>query len=268
MNDAKEYLVVLDTETSGLSPQNDWILQLSAIKVRKKDWKVMGTFNEYILPSFPDYVISQAAQETHHLTKEFISKHGKSLKTVGPAFLEFIKGCDVAGFNSNKFDILFLHKDFRVNGLEFPFEGIRHYDAYSIQVSLMPNRLSDLFYRYTGKTMEEANLEAHNALSDVKATAVVMKCQMEKFNLSWEDLDAMEENNILVPDGTIKKASKPDEPELIVMAVGKYKDRDIYDIMITDPDYLRWARDKLFSSYTLKLVREYCVRRQQSATKK
>lgn len=263
----KQFFVCLDVETTGLSKQYDWILQLSAVKVKKSDFNIVAEFNEYIKPA-GQYTISPAASEVNGLTEEFIQKNGKDLKTdVGPKFLEFISDCDLCGFNSNAFDMEFCQKDFAYSGLEFPFEGIIHYDVKWMQTKIQPNRLVDLFQRYTGKTMEESGLNAHDALSDVKATVKVMESQFKNFNLNWDDVDTWDENNILVPDGTVRKANKTGEPELIVFSHGKYKDQDVYNVMLTDPGYLRWCADKMFSSYTLKVVREYCKRQKSKAAK-
>lgn len=264
----KQFFVCLDVETTGLSKQYDWILQLSAVKVNKSTFEIVDTFNEYILPAGP-YTISPAAAEVNGLTEEFIKANGKSLKTdVGPRFLKFIEDCDLGGFNSNGFDMEFCHKDFAYSGLNFPFAGLIHYDVKWMQTRLRPNRLVDLFQRYTGQTMEEAGLQAHDALSDVKATVTVMKHQFEKFNLTWDDVDTWQENNILVPDGTVRRANKEDEPELIVFSQGKYRDQDVYNVMLTDPNYLKWCAEKMFSSYTLKVVREYCRRKQSESANK
>ena len=260
----KEFICCVDVETTGLSKQFDWIIQLSAVKFRKSDFKIVDEFDTYIKPA-GNYEISPAATEVNGLTKEFIEKTGKLLKDVGPDFLKFMDGCDLCGFNSNGFDMEFLQKDFAHSGIPFPFEGLIHYDVKWMQTRLQGNRLVDLFARYTGKTMEEAGLKAHDSLSDVKATVKVMECQFDTFDLKWEDVDTWQENNIFVPDGTVRKANKDDEPERVVFCQGKYKDQDVYTVMLMDPNYMKWAAEKLFSGYTLKVVRDYCMRQKKAA---
>lgn len=259
-------LVILDVETSGLSRQMDWILQLAAIKVDKKTFQVLDQFNEYINPEVP-YEISPAALETHGLTKEFISRQGKSLRQVGPAFLKFIEGSDIGGFNSNGFDIEFIYKDLSSVGLQLPVEGITFYDVRWMQAHLVPNTLEALYGRYVGRTMEEAGLGAHNAASDVEATRAVMEKQFEQFGLQWEEIDGWSENQLLVPDGTVRRANKDGEPERVVFSQGKYRDKDVYSVLQEDPGYLRWCRDKMFSAYTLQVVRDYCRRKEQESKK-
>lgn len=257
----KRTVVILDTETSGLSKQMDWILQLSAVKISKDNFEALDKFNEYIRPEVP-YEISPAAQETHGITKEFIEKHGKPMKEVGVRFLKFLEGSDIAGFNSNSFDIEFIYKDLAQAGLNLPFEGITFYDVRWMQTHLFPNKLSDLFERYCGHTMEEHGLTAHDASADVEATRIVMQKQFENHNLVWEDIDTWQENQLLVPDGTVRMTRLNGIEESMVFCMGKYRDKDIYQVMKEDPSYLVWCRDKLFSRYTLNVVRDYCRNRE------
>lgn len=249
----KKHTVIYDIETTGLSPQHDWIVQLSALKFDKETFEVVGKWNHYINPS-GNWEMTPAAQEVHGLSKEFIEKNGKSLKVVGPSFLDFIDGCDLMTFNGNSFDVVFAYKDFAFNGLNFPIADIMHYDVRLIELKLHPNNLGAVFERYTGKTMEQAGLNAHDSMSDVMATFEVFKHQMEY--LDYETIDEWDENKVFTPDRTVRNAG--DGREYIVFNQGKYKDMDVYEVMKKDPGYLKWAADKMFSSYTLKIVREYC----------
>ena len=248
-------ITCLDVETSGLSAQYDWIIQLSAVKFDRETFEVIAEFNTYIKPA-GEYEIHPDAEAVHGLSKEFIEKNGKDLKEIAPAFLKFIEGSDIMGYNSNQFDILRIYKDFKYAGFEFPVEGIKFYDVLAMERKIHPMNLGSVFERYVGKTMEAAGYSAHDSLSDVKATLDVFKAQMEF--LDYETIDKWPENELFTPDGTVRNAAKTGEAMHIVFNQGKYKDRDVYDVMKSDPGYLRWAAEKMFSSYTLKLVRKYC----------
>lgn len=246
--------VIFDTETTGLSKQHDWIIQLSAVKFDKETYKELGRFNHYIKPA-GTYEIHPDAEATHGLSKEFIEREGKPMSEVGEEFLEFIEGCDLMGYNSNNFDAHFLYKDLAQAGLHLPMDR-QYYDVLGMERKIHPMNLGAVFARYTGKTMEDSGLSAHNAMSDVLATLEVFKHQMEF--LDYETIDEWQENQLLTPDGTVRNTAKQGDPALIVFSQGKYKDRDVYDVMNTDPSYMKWAAQNLFSSYTLNLVRDYC----------
>lgn len=256
-------IVFYDVETTGLSPQHDYIIQLSAVKFDPETWGELGRWNNYIKPSRA-YTIHPDAEVTHGLSKDFIEKNGKLLKDVGPSFIEFIKDCDLAGYNSNSFDVKFLYNDFALAGFEFPIEDVQFFDVMRMQQRLYPNKLSEVYKRYFGKTMEEAGLKAHDSMSDVIATGRVMQAQMDKHNLGWDEIRSWQENQLLTPDGTVRNAARHDEPMLLVFSQGKYKDVDVYKVMNEDVSYLKWASQNLFSPYTLKLVRKYCKTRKES----
>lgn len=258
-----KHVVVYDCETTGLSKQFDWIIQLSAIKFDKETFKVLGEFNSYIKP-LGKYEINPDAEAVHGLSKEFIEQNGKTLKEVGPDFLKFIEGCDLMGYNSNNFDALMCYKDFTHAGLNWPVENTQYYDVLRMEQKIHPMNLGSVFERYLGKTMEQHGYKAHDSLADVKATFDVFRCQMEY--LDWETIDEWQENHLLTPDGTVRNAANQDNPPKIVFAQGKYRDRDVYEVMKDDPSYLKWAAKMMFSSYTLNLVRQYC-RDKQSAEK-
>ena len=252
-------ITLLDVETTGLSKQYDWIIQLSAVKFNRDTFEVLGEFNRYIKPA-GKWEIHPDAEAIHGITKEFIETNGESIKIVGRDFLDFIDGCDIMGYNSNNFDILRIFKDFKYSGLNFPVEDIKFYDVLAMERKIHPMNLGSVFERYMGVTMEQFGLKAHDSLSDVKATLEVFKNQMQF--LDYETIDTWPENELFTPDGTVRNASKPDEPMLIVFNQGKYRDRDVYEVMKEDVGYMQWAAKNLFSSYTLKLVRDYCETRQ------
>lgn len=251
-----KYVIIYDTETTGLSRQNDWIIQLSALKVDKERMDVIETFNEFILPP-GKYEMSPGALETHHISPEFLAAHGRPMAEVGKEFIEFVGDSDLCGFNSNQFDVEFCYKDFAYAGLVFPFENRHHFDVRAIELRLRPNTLVALYERYVGKSMEESNLLAHNALGDAYATLAVLVRQMGQNQLTWDDLSTWDENNMVTPDGTIRRANGPGEPELLVFNVGKYRDKDIAWVIENDINYMKWAKDKLFSAYTTRAIYRY-----------
>lgn len=259
----KSYICITDIETTGLSAQFDWIIQLSAVKFDRETFKIVDKFNRYVIPR-GDWHIHPDATAVHGLTEEFIKSNGKSLKKIGPEYLDFIDGCDIMGYNSNQFDILRIYKDFTDSGLNFPIDGVQFYDVLGMERKIHPNDLGSVFGRYTGKTMEQAGLSAHDSLSDCMATLEVFKCQMELLDNDWDTINEWRENQLLTPDGTVRNVSPHGQQPLIVFNQGKYKDRDVYEVMKDDPGYMKWAAKNMFTSYTLNFVRKYCSERKRA----
>lgn len=249
-------IVIVDVETTGLSKQYDWIIQLSAVKFDRETFEMLAQYNTYVLPR-GEWHIHPDATAVHGLTEEFIKASGRPLKEVGPIFLDFIKDCDIMGYNSNSYDILMIYKDLNDSGMILPIEGVQFYDVLGMERKIHPNDLGSVFARYTGKTMEQVGYPAHNSLGDCMATLDVFKAQMELLDNDWETINEWQENQLLTPDGTVRNAAKQGDPMRIVFNQGKYRDRDVYDVANEDPNYMKWACDKMFSGYTARLCREY-----------
>ena len=255
-------IVALDTETTGLNPKEDYIIQLSGIKFNPETFEVLGERNWYIEP-IHKYEITPGAFEAHGITKEFLKEHGRSIKEVGPEFIKFMEGCDVLTYNGNSFDMKFIDKDLRLIGLEFNFEGRQFYDSFAMECKFNPRNLSTVYKNYTGLEMEGA----HDALNDVRATIEVFKGQQQKYNLIYEDLNAMEENQLISPEGSIRYAQPAEGEKIIVFAVGKYKDMEFMKIMKDDPGYIKWYMGNVASEYTKNILRKYYAKHRDELKK-
>lgn len=253
-------LIVFDLETTGLSKQTDRTVQLAAVKI-DRNFKILDKFKSYIIPS-GQWTMTPGAEVVHGLTREFIEENGKPLAEVAPDFLKFIEGCDYVTFNGNNFDVQILWLDFAREDLELPFEGRKFYDVCGMERVLNPNNLRACFERYTGQTMDAAGLEAHDALSDVLATVAVMRGQFEKYDLNWDKIDDWKENELLTPEGSIRDADGVDG-RILLFAFGKYKEKDVYEIMKSDPDYCRWWSQNVATPYTRNIVRKYVTERKE-----
>lgn len=252
-------IAIYDVETTGLDPKRDHIVQLSAVKLGKKNMmKIIDKFDAYVIPA-GEWNMSPAAQEVTGLSKEFILAHGRPTKEVLMEFNDWIADSDLGGYNSNRFDIKFLYNESQACGLGFDMKGRKFYDVLAMECRIHPRNLGAIYKNYTGKTMEDSGLDAHNSLSDTTATAVVMAHQMMQENLNWEDIDTWQENQIISPEGSIRNTSMEGHEPRLVMAFGKWKDQDIYE-MAQSPEgisYLSWAKENVFSIYTLQVIAEY-----------
>lgn len=246
-------IVFFDVETTGLDFDSDRVVQLSAVKATP-DLEEVDQFSAFICPS-GEWHMSPGALKLTNYTEEFIRAVGKPLRDIGPSFLKFIEGCDLAGYNSNGFDIRMLCTDLAREGLELSVHERVCYDVYAMERRIHPTNLGAVFQRYTGTTMTESGLDAHEALSDAKATLEVFRHQLRE-KRTLEEVAEWEENHPLSADGMIKRT-----PEgRIVPTIGKYKTRDVFEISMTDPRYLKWWAQNILSKESFGVVREYLIK--------
>jgi DNA polymerase III epsilon subunit-like protein len=249
------YIVAFDVETTGLSQTEDYVIQLSAIKFKKDTYEQVKTFDHYIRP-LRAYEIKPGAFEAHGLTKEFIEENGVLLSTVADEFIAMFDDADVLTFNGNRFDVNMLYKDLLAIGKDFPMEGKIFYDSYGIETRLNPRKLTNVYFNYTGRCLEDA----HNSLADVGATVEVFKRQLEVLkedNETGEPIEDWAENHLYSPEGSIRNAANAGEKERIVFNIGKYRDQEFMTVCKTDPGYISWFKDKVASPYTWRKLTAY-----------
>ena len=245
-------IVCFDVETTGLSQKEDFIIQLSMIKVNSQ-FEELDRRNWYIKPVHT-YEIKSTAIEKHGITKEFLDKNGVNLKDIGQEILDFMEGCDFLTYNGNSFDIGFLYKDLKIVGYELNMEGRICYDAFLLYKMMYPSTLEAVYKRCTGKDLDGA----HNALNDVIATIDVYKALREK-NIE------VDENafNIVSPENSIRKVVI-DDAESLVFSFGKYKDDEFMSVYYKDPQYIKWFLENIASEYTFNMLKKYCQERKKT----
>lgn len=228
----KRNIVAVDVETTGLSFTEDYIIQLAAVKF-DTDFNVIDEMHELVIP-IKDFTITEEAYNKHGFTKDCILTQGKSFRDVGPKFNEFIKDCDILTYNGKAFDIRMISKELLSIGINLDVNRV-FYDSYILDIKLNPRTLDAVYKRYTGNDMENA----HDALSDVKATIEVFKHQVSKFaeinSYSLDDIMKFEELQVVGFDGMIRR-----EGDLILFNKGKYRNTEFMEVTKKDPQYIKW----------------------------
>lgn len=240
-------LVLFDLETTGLDKEKDQIIQFSAVKIDFDTLNVVDTLNLKICPD-GDYQISIQAYLKHGIHPNDL-KDCPHLIDVADNIIEFIGDCDVITYNGTMFDIPFLINSLKKVGKHIDFMNRKCYDVYAEEKRRNGMHLGDVFKRYTGKTMEEAGYQAHDALGDSLATLDIFKEQLNTGGIAPESM--LCEDNIIVQSNFQGK-------EQPCFNVGKYKDLPLSYVASYDPSYLRWCVDKAsFLDSTKNLIRQY-----------
>lgn len=223
-------LVVFDVETTGTDKNKDQIVQFAAIKVDRNFNKLLDKLNLYIQP-VGNYTISLQAYIKHGITPEFL-KDKPYFSEVAQQIYDFFTDCDLLTFNGISFDNGFLATEFNRCGIEWSPMNYACYDAFAEERRRNGLHLEDVFTRYCGKTMAEAGLNAHDALSDVKATYAIFRHQQE--NLEYNPENIITDDNVL----TLEEFNGEIQP---VFTLGKYKGLPLSYVCKADKSYIQWA---------------------------
>ncbi|MEQ8703727.1 MAG: 3'-5' exonuclease [Phaeodactylibacter sp.] len=259
-------LIFFDLEATGLSVVRDRILQIAMVKYLKNG----GAPEELSMLINPGIPISEEAMEVHGITPKDVANK-PTFQQVAEEIHAFIGNADLAGYNSNRFDIPMLMEEFDRVGIEFNIDNRRTIDVQRIFYKMEPRNLKAAVRFYCNKEMENA----HDALADVYATIDVFKGQLEKYkgvdhedddgNITptpvTNDMQVVHDftNDLRYVDATQKM--KYDIDGTIVFSFGKYNGKPVGETLSKDKQYFNWILNKEFSSQVKqivkRLVREY-----------
>lgn len=236
-------LVFFDLETTDSSAQTAKIVSYCFIKYspnEKKRQVLQGLVN----PLSP---IPPGATEVNGITNEMV-KDAPRFSQVYQNILEFIDGCDLAGHNINRFDVLVLYNHFSDQGIDWDVEGIHFVDTMAIFTKREPRTLTAALLFYCNEEL----VDAHNAQADVLASAKVLAGQYNKYPtlpVSVAELAAeCKMNNNVDLAGTIIR----DENNVLRFGIGKHKGEKVVDYS----DYARWMLGASFNRNTKKVIRK------------
>jgi DNA polymerase-3 subunit epsilon len=241
-------LVVFDLETTGLDRNKDHIIQFSGIKIDTSNHSILDSKNIYIQP-FGEYSISIGAYTKHHITPEFL-KDKPYFKDVAQEIVDFIGDNNVVTYNGNGFDIPFLKTELNKYGYDIDFMNRKCFDAFLEEKRRNGINLENTYLRYRGKTMEEAGLVAHDAMSDIKATYAVFVAQQQH---EAYDAQKMYGEDSAIIDANFNGEIKP------CFCFGKYRNVSVEYVAKYDQNYLKWCvSDKCnFMDSTKKYIQTY-----------
>ena len=268
----KKSLVVFDLETTGLDIVNDRIIQLSFIKVYPDGKEERG---DHLIN--PGKHIPEMITELTGIDDEKV-KDAPSFKQISTTLAETFKGCDFAGFNSNRFDVPMLAEEFLRAGIDFDFSKCRLIDAQAIFHKMERRNLAAAYKFYCGRKMEE-DFEAHRADQDTEATYRVLMGELDMYSKEQQeederilpnDMDFLAEfskqnDNVdfagrmiwaPITDKEGKSLTDKDgKPQLQeVFNFGKYKDYPVAEVLKKDPGYYSWMLGADFPNNTKQVL--------------
>ena len=167
-------LVIFDLETTGLDIVKDRVIQLSYIKVYPDGQEIRG--NELINP---EKLIPEEIVQLTGITNDDV-KDKPTFKQLASKINSVFSGADIAGFNSNHFDVPLLAEEFLRAGIYFDFTKCRLIDVQTIFHKMERRNLAAAYKFYCGRKMED-DFEAHRADQDTEATYRVLMGELDKY---------------------------------------------------------------------------------------
>lgn len=168
-------IVIFDLETTGTEVEASKIVELACLKVSHDLQPLADQTVKRILIN-PGIPIPPEAIEVHKITDDMVKDAGV-FGRYAKAIYDYFAGCDVAGFNSNRFDVPLLAEEFARVGINWPEPDTNFIDVYQIFAYKEPRDLSGAVKFYLNREHETA----HSAEGDILATAAVLAAQIGRY---------------------------------------------------------------------------------------
>lgn len=233
-------IIFFDLETTGLNVQNDRIIQIGAIKLFPD-----GTKEEkkrFVNPTIP---IPAESTAIHHIRDEDVANQPK-FSEFAKNMLDWFNGCDLAGFNSNGYDIPLLSAEFERAGYLWPEKDVHWVDVYRLEQKINSHSLAGSYTRYTGKILEGA----HDAMADVRATIAVFENQLQLHTdlpKTPKELDLFVQGSRIRADVAGKLVYRDG---ILCWAFGKHKGEPVTETR----NYAKWVLGKDFPQDTKNIL--------------
>jgi DNA polymerase-3 subunit epsilon len=255
----KRPLAFFDLEATGTNVATDRIVEISIIKLHPVGTEEVKTWRVH--PGMP---IPLESSLIHGIYDEHILDQPK-FHELAQEIAEFMNDCDLAGYNSNKFDIPMLAEEFLRSGVAFDLNNRHFVDVQNVFHQMEQRTLRAAYQFYCNKQI----INAHSAEADTRATMEVLLAQIEKYaDTEWEDkkgnktvpivndIEALHQfTNLNRPVDFAGRMAYNDQGEE-VFNFGKHKGKKVEDIFTAEPSYYAWMMQGDFPLYTKRKLEE------------
>lgn len=223
-------LAFFDLETTGLTVGADRIVEISILRLQPD-----GSRQVYTRRINPEIPIPPFASQVHGIYDKDVTNE-PTFRQLAPEIAAFIGNADLAGYNSNKFDVPMLVDEFLRVGVQFDMKGRRLVDVQNIFHKMEQRTLAAAYKFYCGKEIENA----HSAEADITATYEVLMAQLERYDALAKDVDGLHNfssvNKNVDLAGRIVYNDKKEE----VFNFGKHKGKTVREVFSREPSYYDW----------------------------
>lgn len=242
-------LAFIDLETTGVNLATDRIIEIAIVKVlpdgkRSAKRKLIN----------PQMSIPKQSSDIHGITNEMV-KDAPTFREVAQELKQMLDGCDIAGYNSNRFDIPMLVEEFLRAEVDFDMKGRRLIDVQNIFHKMEQRTLSAAYKFYCNKALDGA----HSAEIDATATHEILIAQLERYPDLGTSVDSVLK---LIGEEPIVDFARRFimENGIEIFNFGKYKGRAVAEVLRTEPQYYDWMMKGDFPQYTKQKLTEIRTR--------
>lgn len=240
----KNCIVFFDLETTGINPNTDRIVELSYLKVYPN-----GNEEGKTLRVNPGIPIPPEATAIHHITDADVADC-PTFKEIGKQLARDIEGCDLAGFNSNRYDIPLLAEEFLRHDIDFDMSKRKFVDVQVIFHKMEQRTLTAAYKFYCQKEL----IGAHGAEADTRATYEVLMAQLDRYPELKNDVAFLSEFSSHTRNVDFAGKIIYNSEGVEVFNFGKYKDQPVEDVLKKDMGYYGWMMNGDFSLHTKNVL--------------
>ncbi|NML23325.1 3'-5' exonuclease [Pseudoflavitalea sp. G-6-1-2] len=238
-------LAILDLETTGVNLGVDRIVEIAIVRISPDGTRQVK--RKLLNPEMP---ISAVSIDIHGITNEMV-KDAPTFRQAANEIKQFLENCDLAGYNSNRFDIPMLAEEFLRVDLDFDFKGRRLVDVQKVYHMMEQRTLSAAYKFYCNKNLEDA----HSAEADASATWDVLQAQVEKYPQLGNSVESI--LKVLGEDPVVDFARRMIfENGVEVFNFGKHKGRSVAQVLKSEPQYYDWMMKGDFPLHTKQKLTE------------
>lgn len=240
----KRPIVFFDLETTGTDVAKDRIVEISILKLHPDGKKEVKT--RRVNPEMP---IPVGSSEIHGIYDEDV-KDEPTFAALAKSLAQFIGNSDLAGYNSNKFDVPLLMEEFLRVDVDFDLESRKLVDVQNIFHKMEQRTLVAAYKFYCGKDL----VDAHSAEADIKATYEVLESQIERYEELENDVDFLADFSKRNDTADLMGRIVFNEEGVEVFNFGKHKGKPVTEVLEKEPSYYDWMMKGDFPLYTKKVL--------------
>ena len=247
----KNPIVFFDLETTGTNINSDRIVEICYLKIYPN-----GNEESKTMRINPGMHIPESSTAIHGIHDEDVA-NCPTFKNVAKDIAKDFEGADIAGFNSNRFDVPVLVEEFLRAGIDIDLTKRKFIDVQVIYHKLEQRTLSAAYKFYCGKNLEDA----HTAEADTRATYEVLKAQLDKYPEVLENnIDFLSNYSSYSRNVDFAGRIIMNDANVEVFNFGKYKGMSVEEVLTRDPGYYGWILNGDFTLNTKNVLTKIKLR--------
>ncbi len=236
-------ICIFDLETTGVNIAKDRIVEIAIIRVEPDGVETVKTWRVN-----PEMHIPEEASKVHGIYDKDVAD-APTFKEIAQEIYELIHDADLAGFNSNRFDVPLLAEELLRAGIDFDLKTNNLIDIQNIFHKMEPRNLTAAYKFYCGGDLTDA----HSAEADTKATYEIFKAQLEKYDDLPDDMEALSKFSSYFKAADFQGRIVYNDQNEEIINFGKYKGQKVIDVLQKDQGYYGWIMRADFPLYTKKV---------------